>query len=197
MVGAAKGDDGGGVGLGDAEVAGEFALEVEEGALGGGFFIEVGEGAGEEVVEFGGGVVVFGGEFEEFYEVGGECEAGVVAAEAVAGVAEADFAEGMEFGFFAAGVGDFAVEEEVEDACEWAFGAECAFGDGFDFPVIESEPGDDEAGVAESRFAEEDGACGFQFCGMTNGWDERGRPVFLEKNHLRRVQGSVIARDPL
>ena len=69
------------------------------------------------------GVVVFGGEFEEFDKVGGECESGVVAAEAVAGLAEACFAEGMEFAFRAAREGDFAVEEEIEHTCEGALWA--------------------------------------------------------------------------
>ena len=153
MVCAAKGDDGSDIGLRDAEQAREFALEVEEGALGGGFFVEVIEGTGEEVVEFGGWVVGLCGEFEEFDEVGGECEAGVVAAEAVAGVAEAGFAEVVEFGFCAAREGDFAVEEKIEDSCEGAFWAECALGDGFDFTVVAGQPGDDEAGVAEPGFA--------------------------------------------
>lgn len=167
MVGAAKGDDGRDVGLGDAEEAGEFTLEVEEGALGGGFFVEMAEGAGEEVVEFGGGVVGFGGEFEKFDKIGGECEAGVVAAEAVAGVMESGFTEGMEFAFCAACEGDFAVEEKIQHAGEVAFGSECAFGDGFDFAVVEGEPSDDEAGVAEACFAKENGAGGFQIL-----WDD-------------------------
>ena len=123
MVGAAKGDYWGDFGLGDAEMAGDFTLEMKECALGGGLFVEVGEGAGEEVVEFRCGVVVFGGEFEEFDEIGGECESGVVAAETVAGLAEACFAEGMEFAFRAAREGDFAIKKKIQHTCEGALWA--------------------------------------------------------------------------
>jgi hypothetical protein len=148
--------------MGDTEQPCELALEMKQSTLCGCFFFEMGEGAGEEVVEFGGRMIVLGGEFKEFYKVGCKCEPGVVATDAVAGMAEARFTEGMEFAFCAARKGDFAIEEKIQHTCEGALWAECAFGDGFDFSVFESKPGDDEARITESRFAEEDGAGVFQ-----------------------------------
>ena len=107
-------------------------------------------------------MVGFGDEVEEFGEVGGEANAGVIAAEIFAGIGEGNFAEGVEFRFCAAGEADFAVVEKIERTGEAALGAEGAFGDGLYFAVGEGEPGDDEAGVAEAGFADEDGASGFQ-----------------------------------
>lgn len=57
---------------------------------------------------------------------------------------------------------DFAFKKKIEHACKAALGAECALGNGLDFAVNESEPGNDEARIAESRFTQENGAGGFQ-----------------------------------
>ena len=174
MVDASDGDDGGQVGVIDAEVAGEFVFVVEEGAGGGGLFVEMVNGAIEEAEEFGGGVIGFGDEVEELGEVGGETNAWVIATEIFARVGEDGFAQGVEFRFGAAGEADFAVVEKVEQAGEAALRAESAFGDGLYFAVGEGEPGDDEAGVAEAGFADEDGASGFQSRGNemndSGGW---------------------------
>ena len=143
--------------MGNPEYAGEFVFEVEEGAEGGWGGVEVVEGAGEEVVEVGLGVVGFEGFFEELAAVGGEEDGGVVFAEAFAPVVDLDFAEGVEVAAAGAGDGDFAGEEEVELAGEGAFGAAGTPGDGFDEAAFTGEPVDDEAGVGEAGEPDEDG----------------------------------------
>ncbi len=105
---------------------------------------------------------MFGGEFEEFDEIGAKPKPRIVFSQAVARVVQFGFAQGVEFAFRAMHEADFAFKKKIKHACKTALWAECTFGDGFDFAVIESEPGDDETRIAESRFTQENGAGGFQ-----------------------------------
>ena len=146
--------DGGGV---DAKEADQFGFEVEEGPERGFFAIEVGEETMEEIEQFGDRGLGFAGFFDEFDGVGGEEDFGVIGAEAWEAVLELGVPEGVEVAGACVLEVEFAEVEEVEDAGEAVLGAEDALGDGFDAAKVEGEPGDDEAGLGEADFSEENG----------------------------------------
>lgn len=93
MMDTPKCDNRRNLGLCDTQHPCEFTLEVQKCALCGGFLIEVAEGTGQEVVKFRGGVVMFGGEFEEFYEIRAQPEARIVFSQSVASVVQFGFAK--------------------------------------------------------------------------------------------------------
>lgn len=161
VAGAGEGHDRRGVGILDAEQAGELAFKMKQRPPGCGLFAEMRERAAEKIEKIRRGMFKLGEVVHQFDEVGGECEARVFAAEAVAGIGEGAFAEGVEIGFRAAGKADFAVEKEIKCAGEAAFRAEGALRERLQFAVRGGEPRDDEACVAEADFADENCGCGF------------------------------------
>lgn len=161
MVRAGERQGSGDAGLGDAEQTGELGLEMDQGALGGGFFVEMGEGALEQIVELLDGVIGLGDRIEELGEISAEGGAVVVEPEVLVRLQQGRFAEGVELAAGAADQRDFAAVEKIEGAGEAALRLARAFGHRFQFAEIAREPGDDEARLGELGFAEEDGGGGF------------------------------------
>ncbi|MEK0447377.1 MAG: hypothetical protein RLZZ399_2698 [Verrucomicrobiota bacterium] len=102
--------DGGGV---DSEEADQFGFEVEEGAEGGFFAVEVGEKTMEEIEQFGDWGFGFAGFFDEFDGVGGEEDFGVIGAEAREAVLELGVPEGVEVAGACVLEVEFAEVEEI------------------------------------------------------------------------------------
>ena len=156
----------------DAEEAGEFFFEMKKGARCGLAGVEVGEGAEEQVEEFGDGVLGLGDQFDELDEIGGELGAEVIGAQAIEGAEEGGLAQGVEIAFAAGYVGDLCEEEEVELAGEGAAGAAGALCGGLEASVGLGEPGDDPTGIAEPDAAQKDGLGAVQ---RNESVDARGR----------------------
>lgn len=78
--------------------------------------------------------------------------------------------------------------EEVQDSLEGAFGAESAFGDGFEASEFGGEPGDDEAGFGEPGFAQEDGL-GEVHEGILGGWEDEEAGFFTTRGPVPALTG--------
>ncbi len=135
--------------------AGELELEMGERARGGFFFAQESEGALQEREELRFIVIGLGADLDQLDEVGRDLHARVAGADAGEGIREHDFAQGVQIGFPAAHESDLGFVEEIELARERALRAARAFGHGAHGAERARAPGDDEAGVAELAFAEQ------------------------------------------
>lgn len=157
VVGAAEGGDGGDLGVLDAQEADQFAFEVLEGTHGRWVRVEIAEGAAEEIVEFGDGVLWLGDDLDQLDEIGPHGDAAIVLAQAIVWFAEFTLAQGVEVAFAAAGDGDLALEKEVDATGESALGLPGALGERLEFAVVRRQPGEDEAGFGKLGLPEEQG----------------------------------------
>ena len=132
----------------NAVEARELTLKVMEGAQARIFFLDVIEGAGEEVVDFGLGALRFGDFFDHRRKVRGDEGIGIMQAELWSIRQNGALAEGVKVPRFAGGPGNFCGEKKIDLPGKTAGAAACTFRDGIDEPVLESPPADDGAGVS-------------------------------------------------
>ncbi len=146
----------------DPEEPGHFGFEMKQGALRGGVCIEIGEASAEQIVEFRGGVLRFGDQIDQFDEIRGQREPGVVGAQVIVRFDQRHLPETMEIAFATAGYLDFTQMKQIEQSAEATPGAARSFGDGLQFSFRLREPSDDEARFREPNFSQKDGLRGLQ-----------------------------------
>ena len=139
----------------------EFALEMQQAALRGRLLVEMVERAPDKIVQLRRRLFRFGRKLDEFDEVRRERNPMIIVAKPHARIAQGGFAKRVKFALRAPRDADLALKKKIENPGEATLRAQRSFGDCLDPAQIRSEPRDDEARVAESDLAQQNGRVGF------------------------------------
>ena len=141
----------------DPKQSGQLRFKVEQRLAGGRFRVRERQSASQQVVELWRRMIGLCREIQELDKVRRERNSTVFAAKVFPGIQDGRFPQGMQVAFRAPAEGDLARVKEIERAGKPALRSERAFRDGFDFPMVQGKPSDDEAGVTKPGFAQHDG----------------------------------------
>ncbi len=95
---------------------------------------------------------------DQLDKIGGCFGPQIISANPGEGIPNCDLAQGMQVRFATDRDRKLCLEKQIKSAGEWTFWAASPAGDGLDHTHRISAPGDDQAGVAQSPFAQKDAA---------------------------------------
>lgn len=127
-----------------------------------GMFAEIPQPSAEQIEQLRHSVLRFRHEFDQLDKIRGQRDAWIIEAETIECFKQFDLAQRVQLALPAAAELNVAFEKQIEPSGKAALGLARAFGDRLQFPMLLSQPRDDEARLGELDLAEKDGSGGIQ-----------------------------------
>ena len=157
--------------------------------------IEIAEGAAEQGKEFGLAMIPLRANLDQFHKISRGLHAQIIRSNTAESFAQSDFRECVQIRFTARRDLNFRFEKQIQSAGKRTFGASRPFRDGLNAAERFRAPRNNEAGIAELPFAQQDCRCALHPSNLARPSRIRAADIDLRRTG-RHIQLRVLQRNP-